>query len=62
ASGIRLGTPAVTSRGFGLKEMELIAQLIVRVLSNIGNDQVYRDINQRVIEICSKFPVPGLIK
>ncbi|UCG84637.1 MAG: serine hydroxymethyltransferase [Dehalococcoidia bacterium] len=62
ASGIRLGTPAVTSRGFGLKEMELIAQLIVQVLSNIGNDQVYRDINQRVIEICSKFPVPGLIK
>jgi glycine hydroxymethyltransferase len=61
ASGIRLGTPAVTSRGFGLKEIELIAQLIARVLSNIGNDQVYREVNQRVIEICTKFPVPGLV-
>lgn len=61
ASGIRLGTPAVTSRGFGLKEMELIAQYVVRVLSNIGDKKVYSEIHQRVIEICSKFPVPGLI-
>jgi glycine hydroxymethyltransferase len=61
SSGIRLGTPAVTSRGFGLKEMELIAQLIVRVLSNIGKEQIYREINQQVIETCSRFPMPGLV-
>jgi len=60
ASGIRLGTPAVTSRGFGSKEMELIAQYVVSVLSNIGNEKVYDEVLQRVSETCGKFPVPGL--
>jgi glycine hydroxymethyltransferase len=61
-SGIRLGTPAITSRGFKDKEMKLIAGLIVRVLSNLGNEKVSNEVRQQVNEICDKFPVPGITK
>ncbi|TET13415.1 MAG: serine hydroxymethyltransferase [Dehalococcoidia bacterium] len=60
ASGIRLGTPAVTARGFGVREMEQVARLIVRVLSNLGNQRVHDEIQHQANEICRKFPVPGL--
>ncbi len=59
-SGIRLGTPAVTSRGFKDKEIKLIAGLIVRVLSNLGNEKINEEVRQQVNEICNKFPVPGI--
>jgi glycine hydroxymethyltransferase len=60
-SGIRLGTPAVTTRGFGPDEIRSIAQIIVRVLSNLGNEQAYREVRQAVEEISHRFPVPGLV-
>ena len=60
AGGIRLGTPAVTSRGFGPDEMKRIAQLIVKVLTNIGDEKVYKEVRQGVEEMSSRFPVPGL--
>ena len=59
-SGIRLGTPAVTSRGFKDNEIRLIAHLIVRVLSNLGNEKVYDEVRHQVSEICNRFPVPGI--
>jgi glycine hydroxymethyltransferase len=61
-SGIRLGTPAVTSRGFQDKEIKLVASLIVRVLSNLGNENINNEVRQQVKEICNKFPVPGITK
>jgi len=59
-SGIRLGTPAVTSRGFGPAEIKHIAQLIIKVLSNIGDEKTYQEARQETEDISSRFPVPGL--
>jgi len=59
-SGIRLGSPAVTTRGFGAEEMKRLARLIVRVLSHLGDDKVYQEVAAEVAELSSRFPVPGL--
>jgi len=56
-SGIRLGTAALTTRGMGLKEMEQIAEMIQAVLSNIGNDSVYKDTRAKVDRLCREFPI-----
>lgn len=56
-SGIRLGTPAVTTRGFKEKEMELVANLIDRALKNKDNEGVLEEIHQEVYELTSKFPI-----
>ena len=59
-SGLRLGTPAVTSRGFGPEEMKSIASMIVRLLSNLGSGGVEEEIKDKVAAMTSRFPVPGL--
>jgi glycine hydroxymethyltransferase len=58
-NGIRLGTPAVTTRGFGTAEMERIADLIVRVINDIGNAEVEEVALKEVAAMCRRFPVPG---
>jgi glycine hydroxymethyltransferase len=60
-SGIRLGTPAVTTRGFGKEEMKHVASLIVNVISNIGNRDVQNQVKEEVSQICSHFPVNELM-
>lgn len=57
-SGIRLGTPAVTTRGFGVEEMKQIAKLIVIVIRNINNQDIYNRISEQVKQICRRFPIP----
>ena len=59
-SGIRLGTPAVTSRGFGTEEMKHIASLLVKVITNIGDLDIQKQVRQEVSQLCSNFPVPGI--
>jgi len=60
ANGIRLGTPAVTTRGLGAPEMEHLACLIVKVINNMGNTDTLNQVNQEVRELCHRFPVPGI--
>jgi len=60
ASGIRLGTPAVTTRGFGSEEMKRIASLIVKVITNIDDLDIRNQVSQEVSQICRRFPVPGI--
>ena len=59
-SGIRLGTPAVTTRGFGTEEMKRIASFIARVLSSSGDKGAQEQVRQEIREMCQQFPIPGL--
>src|SRR5690625_2391295 len=56
-SGIRLGAPAMTTRGFGEEEFTRIADLINRVLSDHKNSDVIRDVKGEVMEMCDQFPL-----
>ncbi|MCJ8007919.1 serine hydroxymethyltransferase [Lederbergia wuyishanensis] len=56
-SGIRIGTPAVTSRGFGLEEMDEIASLIAFVLNNHDNEAKLDEARNRVEALTAKFPL-----
>jgi glycine hydroxymethyltransferase len=60
ASGIRLGTSAVTTRGFGREEMKSIARMIIRVIGSPDDPGVRDEVRQEVLEICRRFPVPGV--
>ena len=60
SSGIRLGTPAVTSRGMGTAEMREIGTIIVDAIERRDDASAQRALAERVAEICSRFPVPGL--
>ncbi len=59
-SGMRFGTPAATTRGMGKAEMKTIAAWIVKVIFNIGDDNVKRQVSDEVKQMCLKFPVPGI--
>jgi glycine hydroxymethyltransferase len=56
-SGIRVGTPAVTTRGFREPEMKLIAAWIDRISKDAGNESLRAAVKAEVRELCSKFPI-----
>ena len=56
-SGLRIGTPAVTTRGFGEGECETLTTWMCDVLDDIENDNMIESVRQRVVELCGRFPV-----
>jgi glycine hydroxymethyltransferase len=58
-SGIRLGTPALTTRGMGGDEMKRIAQWILRALKHTGDESVVESTRREVAELAEQFPVPA---
>jgi glycine hydroxymethyltransferase len=57
ASGIRIGTPAVTTRGMGEGEMVIMGDFIARVLASPGDDRVHAMVRAEVEALCKKFPL-----
>ncbi len=58
-SGIRIGTPALTTRGMGPDEMRQIGQWILQVLKHLDDEAGQTRIRNQVSELCAQFPVPG---
>jgi glycine hydroxymethyltransferase len=56
-SGIRLGTPAITTRGFGITEVEILSNWICDIVLDHQNEDKINLIKDKVIEMCNRFPV-----
>jgi glycine hydroxymethyltransferase len=61
-SGIRLGSQAATTRGFGLKEFQKVGELITRTIKGLSdnpndNSKVEDEVRKEVINLCSSFPI-----
>ncbi len=57
-SGLRLGTPALTTRGLGERDMETVADLIDRALASKGDESVCAKVREDVKQMCERFPLP----
>ena len=61
-SGIRLGTPACTTRGFRANEFSLIADLITKVVKGLSkngsdNSKIEKEVQKEIVDLCSSFPI-----
>jgi glycine hydroxymethyltransferase len=61
-SGIRLGTQAATTRGFGLNEFKMVGNLITKVIKGLpknpdNNNKIEDEVKKEVVELCNKFPI-----
>jgi glycine hydroxymethyltransferase len=59
-SGLRIGTPAITSRGMGKDEMRALAAWIDRVVAKPGDEALLATVAREVRDLCGRFPAPGL--
>lgn len=60
-SGIRIGTPAVTRRGFKEKQVKIISNWIVDILNNVSNNKKIVIIKKKVLELCNNYPVYNML-
>ena len=58
-SGIRVGTPAITTRGFGVAECQQVATLMCDVLDHLGDTALEKQVADKVVALCRRFPVPA---
>jgi len=61
-SGIRLGSQAATTRGFGLKEFQKVGELITKVIKGLSNDpndnsKIENEVRKEVVSLCTLFPI-----
>lgn len=56
-SGIRIGTPAITTRGFKEKDAQSAAKLVARLIKNIGSEKAKKEIKSEVVKLVKKFPI-----
>ena len=66
-SGIRLGSQAATTRGFGLKEFQKVGELITKTVKGLSNNpsdnsKIEEDVRNEVIELCAAFPIYNNLK
>jgi glycine hydroxymethyltransferase len=59
-SGIRIGTPALTTRGMGVEQMEQVGQWILKALKSAGDKQALARIREEVLSLCQHYPVPAM--
>jgi glycine hydroxymethyltransferase len=59
-SGVRLGTPAVTTRGFRRAEMQVVAECILRAVQHPNDEDLQHELRHTTHQLCLRFPVPGL--
>lgn len=59
-SGVRLGTPAVTTRGFRQAEMKIVGEAILNAVFHANDEAMLAEVGQVTGELCARFPVPGL--
>ena len=56
-SGIRIGTPAVTTRGFKESEMKVVGESIAKVIDNLNDDAIIKKVKKDILELCKNFPL-----
>jgi glycine hydroxymethyltransferase len=56
-SGLRIGSPAMTTRGFKIREAEMVANWIADILDDVNNDAVLARVKKEVVNLCREFPV-----
>ncbi len=59
-SGIRFGTPAITTRGMKEKEMEILANFMLKAIEKRADESAITKMKAEVVEFCKTFPVPGI--
>lgn len=61
-SGVRLGTPAITTRGFNTADMKEVGYIIAESIKNCDNEAVLAELKQKSIKLCQKYPLyPNIV-